>query len=48
MVVALRDNVFPEQIGVLLLSKGAEGVTLTVTDSIPAGPAQPNTVAVTE
>jgi len=47
-VLAERFNVDPAHIGELLDAVGADGVGFTVTDTVPAGPAHPATVAVTE
>lgn len=46
--VAVRLNVFPTHTGVLLDAVGAVGVTLTVTENVPALLLQPVTVATTE
>ena len=48
IVLAVRLNVYPVHIGLLLPGVGAAGGGLTVTLVVPAGPIQPNTVVVTE
>ena len=48
MVLAVRLSVCPEHTGVLLPGVGADGIALTVAEVVPAGPAQPETVTVTE
>ena len=48
IVLAVRDKVFPEHTGLLLPGVGAAGVWLIVTETVPAGPVHPSTVAVTE
>ena len=48
MVLAVKFNVKPAQIGLLLLAAGAAGAGLTVTIVVPAEPVQPAMVAVTE
>ena len=47
MLLAVKFNVEPAQMGLLLPAVGAAGIGLTVTLTIPAGPVQPLTVAVT-
>src|ERR1043166_9596692 len=48
IVLAVKFNVEPAQIGELLPAVGAAGVWLTVTVTVPAEPVHPFTVAVTE
>jgi hypothetical protein len=48
IVFAKRFKVCPVQTGVLLDGVGAEGGFTIVTLTVPAGPVQPFTVAVTE
>lgn len=48
MVLAVSVKVVPAQIGELLVAVGATGMAFTVADTVPAGPGQPLTVAVTE
>ena len=48
MLLAVRFNVDPTHTGPLFAAVGAEGVAFTVTVVVPAGPAQPATVAETE
>jgi hypothetical protein len=47
-LLAVKFNVEPAQIGELLEAVGAAGVAFIVTTTVPAGPVQPPTVAVTE
>ena len=48
MVLAVRLNVVPIHIGLLLPAVGATGVPFIVTEVVPAEPVHPATVAVTE
>ena len=48
LVPADKLNVVPEQTGLLLDAVGADGVTLIVTETVPAAPVHPFLVAVTE
>jgi len=48
ILLAVKFKVLPAQIGELLPAVGAAGIGLTVTVTVPAGPVQPFTVAVTE
>ena len=48
MVLAVKLNVVPEQIGLLLPATGAAGIRFTVTAVVPADPVHPNTVTETE
>ena len=48
IVLAVKLNVTPVQIGPLLPAVGAAGVSRIVTGVVPADPVQPYTVAVTE
>lgn len=47
-VLAVKFNVEPAQIGLLLPAVGATGIGLTTTTVVPAGPGHPATVTVTE
>ncbi len=47
-MLAVKFKVEPAQIGELLDAVGAAGTGLTVTETVPAGPVHPATVAVTE
>ena len=46
--VDVKLKVCPVQSGVFAPGVGAEGFGLTVTETVPVGPAQPNIVAFTE
>jgi len=48
MVLAVKLSVCPEQTGELLPATGEAGGGFTVTLTVPAGPVQPFSVAVTE
>ena len=48
MVLAVKLKLFPTQSGPLFPTAGAEGLALIVTTVVPAGPAHPPTVAITE
>ena len=48
MLLAVKFNVLPAQMGELLPAVGAAGMGFTVTVTVPAGPVHPPTVAVTE
>jgi hypothetical protein len=48
IVLAVRFNTWPLHTGVLLPTVGAVGIGFTVTLTIPAGPAHPATVTLTE
>lgn len=48
MVLAVKFNVEPAHIGLLLPAVGATGLGLTTTTVVPAGPGHPATVTVTE
>jgi hypothetical protein len=48
MAVAVKLMAAPAQTGLLLPAVGAAGIGFTTTVVVPAGPAQPATVAVTE
>ena len=48
-MLEVKLRVLPEQMGELLLATGADGVAITVTDTVPAALAgHPDTAAVTE
>ena len=47
-MLAVKFNVEPTQIGLLLPAVGAAGIGLTTTIVVPAGPGHPATVTVTE
>ena len=48
IVLAVKFILLPEHKVVFADATGAEGVGLTVTDTVPIGPGQPDTVAFTE
>ena len=48
MLLAVKFSVAPVHKGLLLLAVGVAGIGFTVTVVVPAGPAQPATVAETE
>jgi hypothetical protein len=48
IVLLVKLKVVPEQTGVLLPPVGATGIGFTVTEVVPVGPTQPETVAITE